>query len=102
MALLLKVSLLAHGVDALALPLTRRGLLGVLVASVPPRQQDLTAIGLETPAVRDADEPFKQLDSGVKVQTLRPGSGPDVVSAGSTIFIECTGRFLNLNGCVFF
>lgn len=69
---------------------------------VPPRQEDLTKIGLETPKRSEADISFQELQSGVKYQTLKEGTGSEKVSSSSTVFVECVGRMLNLNGYVTF
>mmetsp|Transcript_32214 Transcript_32214/g.102682 ORF Transcript_32214/g.102682 Transcript_32214/m.102682 type:complete len:202 (+) Transcript_32214:3209-3814(+) len=103
--------LVVASVEAVLL-VPRRGVLlsspGVLLSSarplsaaVPPRQEDLTALGLETPALKESDAPFAELATGVKVKTLRPGAG-DAVTPTSTVSLECTGRFLNLNGVKFY
>mmetsp|Transcript_11321 Transcript_11321/g.33887 ORF Transcript_11321/g.33887 Transcript_11321/m.33887 type:complete len:198 (+) Transcript_11321:36-629(+) len=77
-------------------------LAGAAATRVNARPEQLTGIGLETPAVRDTDQPFRSLDTGVKYQVLKPGSGSDVVAPSSTVDLQCTGRLLNLNGVKFY
>ena len=66
------------------------------------RDEQLTRIGQEAPVAKPDDIPFTTLRSGVKVKTLRPGGGDAAVTKSSTVFVEATGRLLNLNGVTFY
>lgn len=52
------------------------------------------------------EAPFVTLSNGVKIKEFRSGtsSSPDDVGVqkGSRVFLQCTGRLLNLNGVVFY
>ena len=103
------VACLVASASALAPP-TRREVLvggaGTLVALPPAaraRDEQLTRIGQEAPLPGNPDDvPFTELRSGVKVKTLRPGLGDATVRKDSTVFVEATGRLLNLNGVTFY
>ncbi|KAG5176233.1 hypothetical protein JKP88DRAFT_336224 [Tribonema minus] len=47
------------------------------------------------------DVPFTTLPSGVKIKDYRSGSGAEV-KKGSRVWVQATGRMLNLNGVKFF
>mmetsp|Transcript_21750 Transcript_21750/g.26195 ORF Transcript_21750/g.26195 Transcript_21750/m.26195 type:complete len:215 (-) Transcript_21750:153-797(-) len=67
------------------------------------RPEDLQAIGLETPPVRESDTPFQVLPSGVKFKVLRNGiATSSEVTSSSIVLLEVTGRFLNLDGVKFY
>ena len=95
--------------SAAALAPTRRQLVRAVadapaLAAAPAlaRDEQLTRIGQEAPVAKPDDIPFTTLRSGVKVKTLRPGGGDAAVTKSSTVFVEATGRLLNLNGVTFY
>lgn len=63
--------------------------------------QEFGSIGTQAPPP-DGDNPFVLLDNGVKYKEYKSGSGAEVVQSNSNVFIQCTGRLLNLNGVVFY
>lgn len=79
---------------------------GLCLAPLPARAlprttetKSLEPIGLQTPG----GDGFLSLPSGVKVKEMKSGAsdGPSI-TADSTIFIQVTGRLLNLNGVKFY
>jgi FKBP-type peptidyl-prolyl cis-trans isomerase len=61
-------------------------------------------IGTQSPLPSDDSESaqFTTLANGVKIKDFSVGTGTEVVSSGSRVSVQCSGRLLNLNGVVFY
>ena len=70
-------------------------------AAATVKPQEFTNMGTQAPPP-EGESNFVVLENGVKYKDFRAGNGDEVVTSGSKVFIQCTGRLLNLNGVVFY
>ena len=71
------------------------------LATAATKPQEFTNMGTQAPPP-EGESSFVVLENGVKYKDFRAGTGDEVVTSGSKVFIQCTGRLLNLNGVVFY
>lgn len=70
-------------------------------AAADNKPKEFVNVGTQAPAPAGEQE-FITLQNGVKIKDYRIGNGNDSVTSTSTVFIQCSGRLLNLNGVVFY
>ena len=95
---------------ALGLPLAVAACPAAAGAAAAPRlttaettdRASFDSVGGQTPARSEKDVAFTELDGGVKIKTLREGSGERGAERGARTALILTGRLLNLNGVKFY